>query len=168
MSDTRSTNADSGRLAVMRRAGLDTALIRAGFALVLLVHGLGRLGVGPREFGPSVAETAGLLGTAGLPAPGMLAWAVTLVEVVGGLFILVGFLVQFTSVVVSIQMLLAFATVHLPAGWMEDGMGIELTGLLVLLSVAFVIGGSGELSVDRMVFGEDSSPTDWVVQQVAG
>jgi len=166
MSEERSANTERGALVPVGTAGLDTALIRAGFAAILLIHGLGRLGAGPRAFGPSVAETGSLLAAAGLPAPGLLATLVTLVEVGGGLFLFVGLLVRATSVVIGVQLFLAFVTVHLPAGWMEDGMGIELTGLLVLLSVAFVVGGSGSLSVVRLLFG--GSPGEWVRRRLAG
>lgn len=156
MSQETSTRSNIEPLAHWNARGLNTALVRVGVALVLWLHALGRLGIGPRS-GGSVSGLGGFLGTLGIPAPQVMAWVVMLVEVVGGLFLLVGFLVRVSALLVAIDMFVAFSLVHWPAGFAEQSWQIELTGLMVLLALSLVVSGPGNLSLDSRLFGENTS-----------
>lgn len=62
----------------------------------------------------------------GLPFPEILAWAATLTEIGGALFLLVGFAVRWISIPLMITMIVAAVTVHLKNGWLAiaEGSGI--------------------------------------------
>lgn len=156
-------------LANWNAMGLHIAIIRIGMALVILNHALARFGIGPRvgERVITVEIFGGFLGEMGIPAPGVMAWVVTLVEVVGSLFLLLGFLVRISSVLIAVDMLVANYLVHWPAGWSEQAWQIELTGLLILLSLSLIVSGPGNLSVDRKLFGADTSAEDWLKKRVS-
>jgi len=65
----------------------------------------------------------------GLPAPYLLVFLVALVEVLGALFLLLGFGVRLISIPLMITMLVAGITVHLKNGWLAiaEGSGIFAT-----------------------------------------
>ncbi len=69
----------------------------------------------------------------GLPFPEVLAWAATLTEVGGAIFLLVGFAVRWVSIPLMITMIVAAVTVHAKNGWLA------------------IAEGSGIFSSDRMV-----------------
>lgn len=59
----------------------------------------------------------------GLPLPYLLVFLVALVEVLGALFLLLGFGVRLISVPLMITMLVAAVTVHLKNGWLAIAQG---------------------------------------------
>lgn len=65
----------------------------------------------------------------GLPAPYLLVFLVALVEVLGALFLLIGFGVRLISIPLMITMLIAGILVHLKNGWLAiaEGTGIFAT-----------------------------------------
>ena len=75
-----------------------------------MAHGVAKWQRGPEGFGR-------LLNQMGVPLPVVSAWAVTLVEVLGGLAILLGALVAVASVPLIVTMLVAMFTVHIPHGF---------------------------------------------------
>lgn len=147
---------------------LNIAIIRVGMALVILNHSLARFGIGPRvgDRVITVGTFGGFLGQMGIPAPGVMAWVVTLVEVVGSLFLLLGVLVRVSSALIAVDMFMANYLVHWPAGWAEQAWQIELTVLLILLSLSLIVSGPGKLSVDRMLFENSLSTEGWIRRRV--
>ena len=120
-----------------------------------IAHGLAKLARGPDDF-------IGLLQAMGLPLSGLLGWATILVELVGGIAILLGALVPLASVPMIIVLLVAVVTVHLPNGFSSiklvayDASGAHFgqpgyeTDLLYLASlVALCLGGAGPWSLDQ-------------------
>lgn len=112
---------------------------------------------------------AGMLGSMGVPVPGMTAWAVGLAEVVGGLALVAGAFVAIASVILIAEMLVAMFTVHLPHGFNFvniTGMGkegpvfgmpgAEVNLLYIAALLALAIGGAGAWSVDAMRQGRHS------------
>lgn len=75
-----------------------------------MAHGVAKWERGPEGFGR-------LLHQMGVPIPTVSAWAVTMVELLGGLAILLGVLVALASVPLIVTMLVAMFTVHLPHGF---------------------------------------------------
>ena len=72
-----------------------------------IVHGWAKLSRGPDTF--SV-----VLHTLGVPAPHLLAWLTTLVELAGGFAMLAGAFVALASLPMAVVLLTALYTVHLP------------------------------------------------------
>ena len=97
----------------------------------------------------------------GLPASFLLGWLTIIVELLGGLMILVGALIPLATLPMMIVLFVAIITVHLPNGFSSiklqsfDAAGAHFgqpgyeTDLLYLASLlALCFGGPGPLSVD--------------------
>jgi putative oxidoreductase len=118
-------------------------------------HGYAKLARGPDSF-------AIILHALGVPAPAVLAWVTILVELLGGLAVLVGAFIPLVSVPMVVVLLVAIFTVHLPNGFSSIKLesvtakgahfgqpGYE-TDLLYLAGLAaLVLGGSGPFALDR-------------------
>ena len=87
-----------------------------------LIHGMAKLGRGPEKFGR-------LLDVLGVPLPLANAWLVTLLEVFGGLAIVVGVAVAIVSVPLIATLVVAIATVHFRYGFSSvNTVGLTATG----------------------------------------
>lgn len=117
-------------------------------------HGLAKFNRGPEKF-------AKLLAVIGTPAPGMTAWVVTGVELLGGLAIIVGALVLVASIPLLVSMVVAMLTIHVHYGFSAiNTIGLTATGpvfgppgyeinlLYICALVALALTGPGALSVD--------------------
>lgn len=126
-------------------AALPLRLILGG---AFVAHGLQKILGG-------IEGTAGFFGSIGIPAPGLTAWAVALLETVGGLMLIAGAFVPIVSVLLILTMLGAMFTVHWQNGFffMNQPPGIEVNLLYIAGLLALVVGGAGALSVDAMQRG---------------
>jgi putative oxidoreductase len=120
-------------------------------------HGYAKLARGPEAF-------IDVLHALGVPAPFLLGWGTIIVEVVGGLLILLGAVVPFATVPMAAVLLVAIFTVHLPNGFSSiklqsvDATGAHFgqpgyeTDLLYLAALgALCLGGAGPFSVDGIL-----------------
>ncbi len=117
----------------------------------------------PKLFLPAEREAfVGMLRTIEVPQPGLMAWAVGALEFVGGLALIAGAFVVIFGSLLTINMLVALFTVHLPQGFnfmhmtgmTETGPtfgmpGYEVPLLYIAGLLVLVFGGAGVLSVDR-------------------
>ena len=117
----------------------------------------------PKLFLPGEREAfVGMLRTIEVPQPGLMAWAVGALEFVGGLALIAGAFVVIFGSLLTINMLVALFTVHLPQGFnfmhmtgmTETGPtfgmpGYEVPLLYIAGLLVLVFGGAGALSVDR-------------------
>ncbi len=117
----------------------------------------------PKLFLPGEREAfVGMLQTAGIQRAGLVAWVVGALEFVGGLALIAGAFVLIFGTLLTINMLVALFTVHLPQGFnfmhitgmTETGPtfgmpGYEVPLLYVAGLLVLVFGGAGALSVDR-------------------
>ncbi|MCH7803312.1 MAG: DoxX family protein [Acidobacteria bacterium] len=117
----------------------------------------------PKLFLPGEREVfVGMLRTIGVPQPGLMAWAVGALEFVGGLALIVGAFVVIFGCLLTINMLVALFTVHLPQGFnfmhitgmAETGPtfgmpGYEVNLLYIAGLLVLILGGAGAFSVDR-------------------
>lgn len=137
--------------AVNRWAVLPLRLI-VGYGFV--VHGLAKWTRGPAGFGK-------LLHLIGVPLPNVAAWAVTLLEVFGGLAILAGVLVTIVSIPLIASMLVAMFSLQLrygfssvntvgltPNGPLFGPPGYEINLLYIAALVLLAIVGPGALSLE--------------------
>jgi len=104
----------------------------------------------------------GMLQNIGVPAAGLMAWAVGAVELLGGIALIVGAFGSIASALLIINMLVAMFTVHLPNGFsfihitgMSEagpvfGMpGYEVSLLYIAGLLALFLRGPSHLSVDE-------------------
>jgi len=117
-------------------------------------HGFAKLARGPEAF-------ATILHAIGVPAPHLMAWSTILIEVLGGLAVILGAFVTLVSVPMAVVLLVAIFTVHLPYGFSSIKLmavtaagaqfgppGYETDVLYLACLAALVLGGSGSLAVD--------------------
>jgi putative oxidoreductase len=122
-----------------------------------MAHGWAKLSRGPAGF-------ARLLEQIGAPLPEATAWVSTFIELLGGLAVLAGAFVAVVSIPLIVMMLVAMFTVHLRYGFSAintigltaDGPqfgppGIEVNLLYIAGLLALILGGSGPLSIDRLL-----------------
>lgn len=127
-------------------------------------HGTAKLVRGPESF-------IAILHALGVPAPALLAWATILVELVGGLMVLLGLLIPLASLPMAVVLLVAIVTVHLPNGFSSikllsvDAAGAHFgqpgyeTDLLYLAALAaLVLGGSGPFALERLFLRPRQAP----------
>ena len=130
-----------------------------------LVHGYAKLVKGPDVF-------AGILHAIGVPAPHLMAWLTILIEVLGGVAVLLGAFVPLVSVPMAAVLLVAMFTVHLPYGFSSIklmavtaagavfGPPVYETDLLYLACLAaLVAGGSGPLAIGGDIASRRRGPT---------
>ena len=104
----------------------------------------------------------GMLQSIGVPAAGMMAWAVGLVELLGGIALITGAFVSFASIPLIINMLVAMFSVHLSSGFnfmhitgMTDAgpvfglPGYEVNLLYIAGLLALFLCGPSHLSLDE-------------------
>ena len=88
----------------------------------------------------------------GFPMADILAIALIVIEVVGGLFLTIGLLTRIMGIFLAVTMAVSLFVVHLPHGFFLPG-GIEFHLLLTLASFSLVFSGAGNLSLDVLFFG---------------
>lgn len=115
--------------------GWASTIMALALGASMTVHGM-------EKFTGGAEGVAGFFGSQGIPAPGIMAWVVIIVELVGGVAILAGLLPQLWAALNAIVQLTAILTVHLPNGMTGDG-GYEKNMALLALSLAIAFIGSG-------------------------
>ena len=151
-------------LAVTRRADLAFRLplpaawcalpLRLIVGYGFMAHGYAKLVNGPDHF---AAALQGL----GVPAPDLMAWATIAFELLGGLAVLVGAYIPLISLPLTVILLVAVVTVHLPYGFSSIKLravtaagpqfgppGYETDLLYIAALATLVLGGSGPLAAD--------------------
>jgi putative oxidoreductase len=122
-----------------------------------MAHGYAKILKGPERF-------VDILHAIGVPAPELMGWATIIVELVGGLAILIGAFVPLVSVPMTAILLVATFTVHLPNGFSSIKLqavtaagaqfgqpGYETDLLYLACLAALVMGGSGPFALDGLL-----------------
>ena len=120
-------------------------------------HGFAKLSKGPDAF-------AAILQGMGVPDPYFMAWFTILIELLGGLAVILGAFVTIVSVPMAVVLLVAMFKVHLPYGFSSIKLiavtatgakfgppGYEVNLLYIACLAALVIGGSGPFAIDGLI-----------------
>jgi putative oxidoreductase len=120
-------------------------------------HGFAKLSKGPDAF-------AVILHAIGVPAPHLMAWLTILIEIFGGLAVLLGAFIPLASLPMAGVLLVAMFTVHWPYGFSSikivsviDGRahfgppGYECDLLYIACLAALVLGGSGPIAISGLL-----------------
>ena len=118
-----------------------------------IAHGYAKLMKGPDVF-------VGILHVIGVPAPHLMAWLTILVELFGGLAVLLGAFVPLVSLPMAAVLLVAMFTVHLPYGFTSIKLmavtaagpqfgppGYETDLLYLACLASLLMSGPGPLSI---------------------
>jgi putative oxidoreductase len=127
-----------------------------------LAHGLAKVFKGPVAF-------AAILHAAGVPASQPMAWATILVEILGGIALLLGAFVSLVSIPAISLLVVAITAVHLPNGFSSIRLlsfsngraqfgppGYECDLLYIACIAALVLAGPSPWSVDALLKREDT------------
>jgi len=122
-----------------------------------MAHGFAKLSKGPDAF-------AEILQAIGVPASHFIAWSTIVVELLGGLAVLLCAFVALVSLPMAAVLLVAIFTVHLPYGFSSIKLmsvtsagaqfgppGYETNLLYLACLAALVLGGSGPLAIDGLI-----------------
>jgi putative oxidoreductase len=121
------------------------ALLRIVVGFAFFMHGQQKL------FEMGVGGVGGFFASLGIPAPQLAAVAVSLVETVGGLALIVGVLTRLFGVLLAADMLVALWIVHRPNGFFAGDGGVELVLVLGAAALALALTGPGALAIDNLL-----------------
>jgi putative oxidoreductase len=105
----------------------------------------------------TIAGTQASFSKMGVPAADIMAPAVAVRELAGGVALILGILTRVVAALLVLDMLGALFLVHAPAGVFAANGGYELVLLLAAAAFALALTGPGRLSVDRALFGRRTS-----------
>lgn len=130
-----------------------------GLLILRVVLGIAFLVGGWSKWAGGIDNLAGFFGSIGIPAATLVAYIVAIVELVGGLFLIVGFLTQITSILLFIDMLgaILFAFLLRGAPLIENGRILwEKEAVFAAAAICLALAGPGAWSVDDVVIATRS------------
>lgn len=127
-------------------ASVAPLILRAAGGIVMTAHGLDKLGSGPEMFGETLAQL-------GVPLPVFTAWLVALIELLGGIALLVGLLTRLAAALEAIVLVVATLLVKVNVGFLsgDGGAGAELDIALIAVFLGLILLGPGRASIDYAV-----------------
>lgn len=141
---------------VHRLAGLAPLVVRVIVGIIMTAHGFQKLTGGPANFG-------GFLGQLGVPAPTLMAFVVTFVELVGGICLILGLFSRLAALLLTINLTVAILLVKVNVGLIappdQPGVGAELDLALIAGFLVVLLAGPGRLSLDY-ILGIDRATVD--------
>ncbi|MGZ0067016.1 DoxX family protein [Microbacterium arborescens] len=124
-------------------ASVGLLILRVALGGIFIAHGAQKI------FEDSLSATADAFAGMGVPLAPVLGPAVAVLELTGGILLVLGLLTRPIALLLAVTMVVALVLVHLPAGfWAADG-GYEYVAVLAAGGVALALTGAGRLSADH-------------------
>jgi putative oxidoreductase len=145
MTDTYPNGGGRGGLSRVRSRVAKWGMLplRIAVGLVFLMHG------GQKLFVFGLAGTADIMGKLGLPVPVLCAAIVIIVELLGGLAILLGIFARLAGALLAFEMVVAILVARLHGGFFAPyGYEFELT--LLASCLTFAMTGPGRVSLEEL------------------
>lgn len=117
----------------------------AGVAFIL--HGMPKFN--------DLLGTQGFFASVGIPAD--LALLIGLLEVIGGILLIVGLVTRVVAILFAVEMMCAILIVKAGNSFMGQG-GFEVDLLLMSISISLAISGPGRLSIEKEIIKREIFP----------
>lgn len=116
--------------------------LRIVLGIAFILHGLGKFGASPglENFGKMLAGV-------GVPAAAVVAFIVASIELVGGIFLLAGFLTRYAALLIGLVMVFAIVLVKRNMGFIG---GYELDLAFLAGAISLLMTGGGSISIDGL------------------
>jgi putative oxidoreductase len=126
---------------------LASLALRLALGVVMAFHGWDKIG--------DVEGFAGFVDSLGVPAPTLMAYVVTYLELIGGIALILGLATRYVSALFAIEMVFTIALVKIDVGLIsvEGGAGAELDLLVLAIALSLLLTGAGSWSVDAAFTG---------------
>jgi putative oxidoreductase len=134
----------------MNKQEIGIVTLRAVLGLTFFIHGL-------TKFQGGITNIVGYFDSLGIP--GFLAYAVTSIELIGGIALILGFGTRVIGVLFAFIMIVAIFAAKLSTGFLGNGQmaGYELELLLLAMSIYFIFADKSVLSLDYKLFPSTNS-----------
>ena len=134
----------------MKNYEIGALVLRVVLGITFFIHGLAK-------FQGGIENTVGWFASIGLP--GVLAYAVASIELVGGILLIIGLGSRVVSAILAVLMIGATLKVKLAVGFLGNGQmaGYELDLALLAMTVFIFMNGSKMFSIDQVVFKQKES-----------
>src|SRR5689334_9947530 len=120
-------------------------IVRISTGLIFAVHGV-------QKFAAGLGGVSAFFAKVGIPAPGVMGPLVAILELVGGVLLIVGTATRWIGLRFGLEMLVTTIWVQLPSrGWTAS----DLDRGLLAASLLLVLGGGGRASVDAIWLEKD-------------
>jgi putative oxidoreductase len=127
-----------------------TVPVRLALGIIFIAHGaqkvLGKFG------GPGLQAFTANNAPLGLRPSWLWMGAAAFAEFIGGILVLAGLLTRLGAIFIAFVMIVAILGVHWPA-FFANNRGLEYPFALLAMSLALLIAGGGQASVDRLLGG---------------
>lgn len=121
------------------------AILRIVLGIAMAVHGWGKLSGG-------VDGVAGFFGSIGVPLPSLTAWLVTIIELVGGILLILGAATQIASLLIALVLLGAIVFARISGPFIDGGaISWEKEAVFLAAAICLFLSGPGAWSVDDIV-----------------
>ncbi len=129
----------------MNKNDVGAIVLRLILGLTFFVHGLSK-------FQGGIENTVGFFESLGIL--GFLAYVVAIIELIGGIMLILGIGTRIVSGLFAVIMLVAIFTVKLSAGFLGDGQmaGYELELALLAMAIFLAIANSSSFSLGNKIF----------------
>jgi putative oxidoreductase len=116
-------------------------ILRLVLGIIMIYHGYPKL--------TGFAGTAGFFASAGVPLPTLAAAFATVVEVFGGILIIIGVAADLAGLLFAIDMVGAMIFVHIKNGFATSSGGIEFPLALLAMALVVAFAGPGKFAPGR-------------------
>jgi len=131
----------------MSKTSVVSIIMRVLMGVIFVSHGIAKLQMGLSQVGAWFSS---------IGLPGFLAYAVAILELVGGIMLILGLFTRYVSALFVIMLIGAIATTKLSAGLLGNPQmpGYELELGFLLVSLYLVVATPVTLSVDRLIMNK--------------
>ena len=134
----------------MLKNEIGALILRVTLGAIFFIHGV-------VKFQGGIENTAGWFESLGLP--GVTAYGVALLEIIGGILLIIGLATRLVAALFALLMIGATVKVKLAIGFLGNGQmaGYELDLAFLAIAVYLVINGSKVFSLSKLIFHRDST-----------